>query len=152
METVQSKDGTPIALEKSGSGRALVLVNGAVSEKKDVTALRQRLEPSFTVVAYDRRGRGESGDAQPYSPEREIEDLTAVLDFAGGRDAFLFGHSSGGILALQTVMRGVSVRPHRQRRSRRVRCALFLTEEVALPAEAVQALRAAPSWTFRGRA
>jgi pimeloyl-ACP methyl ester carboxylesterase len=174
MKTVQSKDGTPIAIEKSGRGRAIVLVNGAVNDKKDVTALRERLEPHFAVVAYDRRGRGESGDTQPYAPEREIEDLTAVLDSAGGSDAFLYGHSSGAILALQTVTRGVSVRalavneppyiregtrPRPDAKSvaarlrhliangdRETALTVFLTEEVALPAEALQALKAAPSW------
>jgi pimeloyl-ACP methyl ester carboxylesterase len=175
MKTVQSKDGTPIAVEKSGSGRALVLVSGAVNDQKDMAALRERLEPHFAVVAYDRRGRGESGDTQPYAPEREIEDLTAVLDFVGGGDAFLFGHSSGAVLALRTVMRGVSVRalavneppyilegtrprPDSKKIVERLRdliakgdregaLTVFLTEDVALPAQAVQALKATPSWS-----
>ena len=104
VDTVKSNDGTTIAYEATGDGPALILVDGALStsrgeSKPEFVAL---LAPSFTVYNYDRRGRGESGDTQPYAVEREIEDIEALIENAGG-DAFLFGHSSGGCLALEAA-------------------------------------------------
>ena len=66
------------------------------------------LAPRFTVFAYDRRGRGDSGDTRPYAVERELEDLDAVIREAGGK-AFVFGHSSGAALALQAAVRGAAI-------------------------------------------
>ena len=63
------------------------------------------LAPTFTVYAYDRRGRGDSGDTQPYAVEREIEDLDAVIGAAGG-SAFVYGHSSGAVLSLRAAAPG----------------------------------------------
>jgi pimeloyl-ACP methyl ester carboxylesterase len=106
VETALSRDGTRIAYEPSGSGPALVIVNGALSDRSTVVAMRPLLNQHFTVFAYDRRGRGDSGDTQPYAPDREIEDLAAVLD-AVGAPAFVYGHSSGAILSLRAAMRGL---------------------------------------------
>jgi pimeloyl-ACP methyl ester carboxylesterase len=108
IDKLRSADGTVIACERSGSGPNLVIVNGALSDRRSAAGLRSHLDPSFTVIAYDRRGRGESGDAEGYAPEREMDDLAAVLEAAGGR-AFVFGQSSGAILALEAALRGLSV-------------------------------------------
>ena len=99
--TVVSKDNTSIAYEKLGDGPSLVLVNGALSFRKSngVSELVNRLSLDFSVITYDRRGRGESGDTKPYRVEKEIDDLDALIREAGG-NAFLFGVSSGAALAL----------------------------------------------------
>jgi len=101
MRTVISRDGTGIAYETRGSGPALVIVLGALANRsaESLQRLADLLAEEFAVYTYDRRGRGESGDTQPYAVEREIEDIAALIDAAGGR-ASLYGHSSGGALAL----------------------------------------------------
>lgn len=100
---VTSKDGTRIAFEKSGRGPAIVIVSGALSHRKLWDSpLPARLAQQFTVYVYDRRGRGESTDVQPYAVEREIEDIEALVNDAGG-SASLFGVSSGAALALQAA-------------------------------------------------
>jgi pimeloyl-ACP methyl ester carboxylesterase len=102
MRTVTSKDGTPIAFDQSGQGPALILVGAASATRLDEASLAAALAPDFTVLAYDRRGRGDSGDTAPYAVEREVEDLDAMIDAAGG-SAFVFGHSSGAVLALDAA-------------------------------------------------
>lgn len=101
MKTVSSKDGTTIAYDETGSGPALILVGGALSFRNFSGAieLAQLLSADFTVIRYDRRGRGDSGDAKPYAVEREIEDLAALVKAAGGW-AYVYGMSSGAALAI----------------------------------------------------
>lgn len=105
MQTVTSKDGTKIAYDKVGQGPAVVLVDGAMSSRASQYSgqLAELLSPEFTVYYYDRRGRGDSGDTKPFSVEKEIQDITALIDAAGGR-ASLFGLSSGGALALEAAI------------------------------------------------
>ena len=104
MPHVTSRDGTKIAYEKAGNGPPLLLVNGAFAFRGfyGEQELAKKLSPDFTVLFYDRRGRGESGDSRPYRVEREIEDIAALIDAAGGRAA-LFAISSGGALALRAA-------------------------------------------------
>jgi pimeloyl-ACP methyl ester carboxylesterase len=102
MEKTHSKDGTTIAFDRSGQGPALILVAAATATRLAMAGLVATLSPDFTVFAYDRRGRGDSADTQPYAVEREVEDLEAVIDEAGG-SSFVFGHSSGAVLALETA-------------------------------------------------
>ena len=105
MKTVTSKDGTRIAYDVYGQGPAIVLVDGATATRAfgGSTDLAQRLaEMGFTTYAFDRRTRGESGDTQPYAVRREIEDIEALIDLAGGT-ADLYGISSGGALALEAA-------------------------------------------------
>lgn len=107
MKKVYSADGTPIAYETSGTGPAVILVTGAlgVHSRPAHTGFIQfaeLLSPYFTVVNYDRRGRGESGDTQPYTVQREIEDIEALINAVGGT-AYLYGVSSGGALTLETA-------------------------------------------------
>ena len=111
METVPSKDGTRIACERLGTGPPLVLVDGALCRRGfgPMAELAKRLAPHFTVVHYDRRGRGDSGDTPPYAVERELEDLAAIVDGLGG-SAFLYGTSSGAALAMRAVAGGVRAR------------------------------------------
>src|SRR5688572_28026288 len=97
---VTSRDGTRIAYDRGGKGPAVILVNGALADRSGGAELAQLLAASFTVYSYDRRGRGDSGDTKPYSVEREIEDIEALIDAAGG-SAYLYGKSSGACLALQ---------------------------------------------------
>lgn len=99
---VKSRDGTTIAYEKSGEGPTLVLVASALSDRSDAARLAALLAPAFTVINFDRRGRGDSGDTKPYAVRREIEDIEALIDAAGG-SAFLFGSSSGAVLALEAA-------------------------------------------------
>jgi pimeloyl-ACP methyl ester carboxylesterase len=103
MGHVISKDGTPIAYDQSGEGPALILVGAAFVTRLGEAALATALAPAFSVFAYDRRGRGDSGDTAPYAVEREVEDLDALIDAAGG-SAFVFGHSSGAVLALDAAL------------------------------------------------
>jgi pimeloyl-ACP methyl ester carboxylesterase len=99
MNTVTSADGTRIAFDHSGAGPAVIVVGGAFNDRTTVAGLAQELSPDFTAIAYDRRGRGDSGDAGNYSVQREIEDIAALIEHAGG-SASLVGHSSGAILSL----------------------------------------------------
>jgi pimeloyl-ACP methyl ester carboxylesterase len=111
MNQVMSKDGTAIAFDRSGQGPAVVLVGGAFQYRAidpPTAHLAALLAQHFTVFHYDRRGRGESGDTQPYAVEREIEDLEALIQEAGGQAA-VFGMSSGGALALDAAARGLAI-------------------------------------------
>jgi pimeloyl-ACP methyl ester carboxylesterase len=112
MNTIQkhviSKDGTTIAFDQSGKGSALILVGGAFeqramdSETAQLAAL-PLLSQHFTVIHYDRRGRGDSTDTLPFAVEREIEDISALIDEVGG-SAFVFGISSGAALAMEAAI------------------------------------------------
>lgn len=102
VAVASSKDGTKIAFEKVGRGPALIIVGGALSQRNGGKPLAGKLAERFTVYTYDRRGRGDSGDTQPYGVEREIEDLDALIEQAG-KKAYLYGVSSGGALALQAA-------------------------------------------------
>lgn len=104
--TVTSKDGTTIAYDRVGHGPAVILVAGAMCSRNFWSGpeLAQLLAPTFTVYNYDRRGRDDSGDTQPYAVEREVEDIEALIDAAGG-EACLDGHSSGASLALEATAR-----------------------------------------------
>jgi len=111
MPTTRSADGTLIAFEKQGQGPPLVLVDGALCHRgfgpmKEIGGL---LNKDFTVYIYDRRGRGESGDTAPWTLDREVEDLEALLREAGG-SAFVMGLSSGAALSLEAARRGVAIR------------------------------------------
>lgn len=105
MSTVTSADRTTIAYETVGSGPAVVLVDGATCfrDSGPMRPISELLAASTTVVIYDRRGRGESGDTLPYALEREIEDIAALID-AVGAPVTLFGMSSGGALALEAAV------------------------------------------------
>ena len=107
MRTVNSKDGTKIAFDQYGDGPTLILVTGALGVRSPHPMSRQLselLSQHFTVIDYDRRGRGDSGDTQPYAVQREVEDLEALIDANSG-SAFLYGLSSGAVLALEAASR-----------------------------------------------
>jgi pimeloyl-ACP methyl ester carboxylesterase len=110
MSQVRSKDGTTIAYERSGNGAALILVDGALCSRAfgPSPKLAPLLARHFSVYAYDRRGRGQSGDTHPYSPAREVEDIAALIEAAGG-SASLLGLSSGAALALEAAASGLPV-------------------------------------------
>lgn len=111
MHTVTSADGTTLAYETVGGGPPLVLVGGAFNDRRSPSAglpLAALLAGDRTVACYDRRGRGDSGDTPPYAPEREVEDLAAVIAVLGG-SAAVFGHSSGAALALRAAAADVGV-------------------------------------------
>jgi pimeloyl-ACP methyl ester carboxylesterase len=171
-DTVRSNDGTAIAYDRWGDGPPLILVAGAMSQKVDAVELASHLASTFTVFAYDRRGRGDSGDTQPYAVEREIEDLGAVIAAAGG-SAFVFGHSSGAVLGLRAAAAGLAILKlamyeppfivddsHAPQPDDYVEhhdeliaagkpgdaVAYFFTDSVGLPAEAVAHMRQDPSW------
>jgi pimeloyl-ACP methyl ester carboxylesterase len=104
MKTVTSKDGTTIAFDQLGKGPAVILVAGALGTRSYEAhdSIAHILSKQFTVIDYDRRGRGDSTDTHPYAVQREIEDIEALIDAVGG-SAFLFGTSSGAILALEAA-------------------------------------------------
>ena len=173
MQEVMSKDGTKIAFERSGGGPAVILVSGASQDRSGNATLAEILELNFTVFNYDRRGRGDSGDARPYAVEREIEDIGAVIEEAGGGPASVFGSSSGGNLALLAAAHGLPIlklalwepnfivddaRPPlpadyveqinemvaSDRRGDAVE--LFMTKAAGMPAEFVAPMRTMPMW------
>jgi pimeloyl-ACP methyl ester carboxylesterase len=111
MKKILSKDGTSIAVDKTGQGPALVFVDGAMCYRASGPSqpMAAALADHFTVYTYDRRGRGDSGDTSPYDVQREVDDLEAVINEAGGQ-AGVLGVSSGAALALEAASRGVAVR------------------------------------------
>lgn len=175
MSTVTSKDGVVIGYERSGDGPALIMVSGAFAHR---AMFAQGDAPSsgpatpFSLITYDRRGRGESGDNAPYAVEREVDDLAALIEAAGG-SAFVFGHSSGAGLALEAARQGLNIpklavyeppfiiddsRPPApsdfvshlneliaaNRRGDAV--AYFMIDAVGTPAEVVAGMRETPMW------
>ncbi len=106
METVVSADGTPIAYERTGSGPPLVLVHGAGLDYNfwDLSDVRSALAEHYTVYAFDRRGRGGSGDAGEYDLGGEIEDVAAVVESID-EPVTLLGHSYGALIALEAALR-----------------------------------------------
>jgi pimeloyl-ACP methyl ester carboxylesterase len=172
MRKVVSRDGTTIAYERAGEGPPVVLLGGGFRDHTVFTSLIPELAPHCTVYAYDRRGRGESGDAPGYAVRREIEDLEAVIAEAGGRAA-VFGGSSGAILALEAAMAGAPISrlallepPYRMEGFRRPpddlpdkldallaqdlrgeACEYFLAECVGFPPEWIEEWRNSPMWS-----
>lgn len=172
METVVSKDGTTIAFDRYGGGPPLILVSGATATRAAETSLAETMSEDFTVLSYDRRGRGDSGDTLPYAVEREMEDLEALINEAGG-SAFVFGHSSGGVLALRATASGLEIpklavyeppfivdnsRPsvpddyvehldHLIAEGRKDDALeYFMTKAVGIPEEYIEQMKAAPFW------
>jgi pimeloyl-ACP methyl ester carboxylesterase len=110
MNSVESADGTVIAYDELGVGQPVILVGGAFSYRRYSRSveLAELLAERYRVINYDRRGRGESGDTGPYSVQREIEDLAALIEVAGG-SAYVWGQSSGGVLALRGAAAGLAI-------------------------------------------
>jgi pimeloyl-ACP methyl ester carboxylesterase len=108
MRTTLSADGTKIAFDQTGQGPPVILVVGAFNDRSAGAPLAKALESNLTVLNYDRRGRGASGDTQPYAVEREVEDLDALIREAGGA-ARVFGYSSGAHLALAAAAHGLNI-------------------------------------------
>jgi len=175
MNVFRSRDGTGIAFDRLGGSLPIVLVGGPFGYRTfpELRQLAEYLAARFTVVNYDRRGRGDSGDTAPYAVEREIEDLEAVIDAVGGA-ARVGGWSSGGLLALRAAAAGVRIErlavydppfivegsghpvpadlaaqlhelTSAGRRSAAVR--LFMTKAMGVPPLVVGFMRCSPSWS-----
>jgi len=108
---VVSRDGTIIAYDEVGSGPPVILIVGALCSRTlgPGVKLAPLLAEQFKVFTYDRRGRGDSGENAPYEVTREVEDLEALIKEAGG-SAFVFGHSSGAVLALRAAAHGLPIK------------------------------------------
>jgi pimeloyl-ACP methyl ester carboxylesterase len=170
-EEVVSEDGTPIAVWRSGDGPPLLLVHGAAADHSRWAPVLPALEQHFTVLAVDRRGRGESGDAEDYAIAREFEDVAAVAERAGAGVAVL-GHSYGGLCAVEAalltdriaklvlyeppmgflrsppeVVERLQALLDEGRRDELV--GFFMQEVAGLPAEQVELLRSLPAWEAR---
>jgi pimeloyl-ACP methyl ester carboxylesterase len=171
MGKVTSRDGTSIDIERTGEGPPVVLVAGGSVDRNSNAGLAKELTGSFTVFNYDRRGRGESTDTPPYAIEREIEDIEAVIEDAGG-SAHLYGSSSGAVLALLAAASGLPVtklalweppfvldetkRPPSDQVERYEEMIAegrrgdaveyFMTKVIGMPAEMVAGMRGQPWW------
>jgi pimeloyl-ACP methyl ester carboxylesterase len=175
MSTVISADGTTIGYDARGEGQPLIMVDGATAYRAVSPTSGQvgeLLRDEFRTYAYDRRGRGESGDTPPYAVQREIEDLAALIDEAGA-PALVCGFSSGAVLALDAAAAGLPItrlalfeppfvvddsRPPRpvdyvQRLDASVAdgrpgdaVELFMTGAVGMPAEVIDGMRQSPFW------
>ena len=108
MENVRSKDGTTIGFDRLGEGSPVILVSGGSTDRMANAPVAGHLATRFTTFNYDRRGRGDSSNTLPYAIEREIEDLDAVIAAAGG-SAFVYGTSSGAVLALDAAASGLPI-------------------------------------------
>ena len=106
MNIARSADGTKIAYDTTGDGPVLIVSVGAFCTRHTFVA-PEELRRRFTVVTYDRRGRGDSGDTAPFTPQREYDDLAAVAAATGTEPPFVFGHSSGAAIALRAAAAGV---------------------------------------------
>jgi pimeloyl-ACP methyl ester carboxylesterase len=177
MKKVISRDGTSIAYDQYGKGQPVILVSGAFQHRQidpGTAQLGALLGQHFTVLHYDRRGRGDSSDTLPYAVEREIEDLDALINAVGGQ-AYVFGHSSGAALALEAAGYGLKINKlvlyeppfmtsngnngsrlqvdHVAQLSRMVSSGrrgeaveYFMTRVVGLPPENVKPVRSSPVW------
>jgi pimeloyl-ACP methyl ester carboxylesterase len=171
MQTTKSADGTVIAYDRTGEGPPLIVVLGAFCDRKTFVPPAD-LTARFTVYTYDRRGRGDSGDTRPYSPDREVSDLAAVVEAASGSPVFVFGHSSGAALALRAAAQGLPVaavvayeapyiipgtREVPQDPAGRIRelvasgrrgdaVRFWMTDVVRVPAQVVTMMEGSPSW------
>jgi uncharacterized protein YndB with AHSA1/START domain/pimeloyl-ACP methyl ester carboxylesterase len=94
---VTSADGTPIAYERAGSGPAIIVISNVAEDLTGVAGIAKALAEDFTVISFDRRGRGNSGDPQPYDPAREIDDIAALIDLVGGSAALTSGSGGCGL-------------------------------------------------------
>ncbi len=179
MPQVTSKDGTAIAYDRIGQGPAVVIVGCVLGDRSQQAPLAQLLASHFTVYNFDRRGRGESGDTPPYAVEREVEDIAAILDAAGG-SAFVYGTSGCAVLCLEAAAGGLSPRMKKLalweppyivddsrppvpqdylvqlrkmlREGRRGdMIELFFTKAVGMPAEFVAPMRQSPFWAAKRR-
>jgi len=176
MNKVTSKDGTTIAYDQAGSGQPVILIDGALCYRSfgPMGELAKLLAPQFTVITYDRRGRGDSSNSKPFAVEREIEDIEALIDQAGG-SASLFGVSSGGSLALEAALKlgrkvqklaiyeapynsdaaaGQEYKQYRKQLSetlaagRRGDAVVLFMKLVGNPAEQIEGMRQAPVWSM----
>lgn len=173
METIFSKDRTPIAYQRHGAGPPLVLVHGAVADHSRWVPVLPLLEPHFTVYAMDRRGRGGSGDADQYSLQREFEDIAALVD-AIGEPVNLLGHSLGAFCSLEAALLTPNIRrlilyeppppslkgtlppdvvtrmqTLLQANDREGVISTFLLEIARIPPNELELLRTVPSWPGR---
>ena len=173
QQSVLSADGTPIAYWRTGAGDPLVLVHGTTADHTRWSRVLPLLEPHFTVLAIDRRGRGGSGDSREYAIEREFEDIAAVIDDVG-EPVTLLGHSYGGICSLEASLRtsavkrlivyeppipvGIEIYAHGT--LERLEALLeagdrdgvlmtFMTEIVQMPRAQAERFRALPDWDAR---
>lgn len=108
MYHVTSQDGTKIAFDRVGHGPPVIIVSGLLCDRSKTQELAEQLAQSFTVINFDRRGRGDSSDTDPYTVEREIEDIAALIKEVGGT-ASIYGHSSGAGLALNAAASGLAM-------------------------------------------
>ena len=174
MNKVTSKDGTTIAYDQAGKGQPVILVDGALCYRSfgPLPELAKLLAPDLSVITYDRRGRGESSNSKPYAVEREVEDINALIQAAGG-SAFIFGTSSGGALALEAALKlgsrigklaiyeapfnsdETARRDYREYRkqlaeslaaNRRGDAVVLFMKLVGTPAEQIEGMRHAPVW------
>jgi pimeloyl-ACP methyl ester carboxylesterase len=170
-QSVRSVDGTLIGFDQVGDGPPLILVEAAAHYRdfSSFDGLVPLLAEDFTVYTYDRRGRGESTDTRPYAPDREVEDLEALIAAAGGA-AHVYGYSSGGLLAMHAAAQGLSIGrlallepPLKDDADpagadltrelaalidagRRGDAVTHFHESIGVPRELVAELRSAPSW------
>jgi pimeloyl-ACP methyl ester carboxylesterase len=170
-ETVVSADGTSLAVWRSGEGPPLVLIHGATADHSRWAPVLPALEEHFTVHNYDRRGRGESGDAAGYAIAREFDDAVAVIESAGS-DVNVLGHSHGGVCAVEAALltdrirklllyeppMGFLATPAHvvdeleallEAGKRDELVALFMREVAGLPPEQIEVLRSLPAWEAR---
>lgn len=108
MEEIQSKDGTTIAFDQLGNGTPIIVVGGASTDRSNNAPIAEALAENFTVLNYDRRGRGDSSDTLPYAVAREVEDIQVLLEAAGGSSGLL-GLSSGAVLAAEAAASGLNL-------------------------------------------
>ena len=176
MSSTVSKDGTAIGYDKTGNGPAVILIAGATQyrgiDQQTPELARLLSEAGFSVINYDRRGRGESGDTLPYAVAREVEDIAALIEVAGGR-ASLYGASSGCALALEAAQSGLPVDklvlyepPYvvddswtppprdyfeqlagfRERGDKAGALTYFFTASIHMPPDQVEAMKKSPFW------
>ena len=173
METMRSTDGTKIAYQRSGTGSPLVLVHGTTADHTRWAPVLSAFEQHFTVYAVDRRGRGGSGDVEPYDIEREFEDIVALVNSIE-EPVFLLGHSYGALCSLEAALRTARVRKlvlyeppiptsieiYPSEVVTRIQALLdagdregavttFLQDVARVPPHEMEILRSAPSWPAR---
>ena len=173
METIISTDGTLIAYQRSGTGPPLVLVHGSTADHTRWAPVLPAFEQRFTVYAVDRRGRGGSGDAEPYEIEREFEDIVALVNSIA-QPVFLLGHSYGALCSLEAARRtdhmrklvlyeppiptGIEIYPSEvvtkiqallDEGDREGAVITFMQDIVRVPPHEMEILRSAPSWSAR---